>query len=232
MKTLQSTILALFIGIAGTLSAQTMLKPMDATVMDDDMTFTGVSVMLNATPERVRDALEDWAEDEYDIDFDYKGGILNRDKTMLVADEVMLDMISNKQVMLRAKIVESGDGTKMTVFSSYGPDMAIAPNGNYNSEYRGTRMFVDYFLEDFVPAYYRERVENVNASIEELEEDIEGFREDMADNEERIMELQAENRELTQNIAEAEKNLKLKRSQLGTRKAEMKDAVDKVKGDR
>ena len=214
--------------VTGATAQTTTLSPADAPVEMDDRSFTGVSVLLAASPDRVKDALEDWADDTYEIDFDYAGAFPFRDKDLLVAEDANAPLVSTNPVTLRAKIVEEGEGSRMTLFGTFGEDVGILPTGTYANEYLGLRAFADEFLEDFVPEYYRERVENVNASIEDLNEDIADFRDEIADNEEKIEELRRENVELRNNIIEAERNLEKQGVQLERREEQMEDAVEKV----
>ena len=228
MKTLLTLAAA---GVLGTAAAQTTtLSPTDAPVEMDGKAYTGVSVLLDASPDRVKDALEDWADDTYEIDFDYAGTFPFRDKDFLVAEAANAPLVSTNPVTLRAKIVGEGEGSRMTLFSTLGNDVAILPTGTYANEYRGLRTFADEFLEDFVPEYYRERVANVNATIDELNEDIADFRDEIADNEAKIEELRRENVELRNNIIEAERNLEKQGVKLERREDQMEQAVEKVMG--
>ena len=220
---------ALLLGGASAATAQTSrLAPADAPVTMDDMSYTGVSVLLAAAPDRVKGALEKWADDTYDIDFDYKGSFPTRDKDFLVAEDAMAPMVSREAVRVYAKVVEEGGGSRMTLFSTDAAGAAFAPTGASAAEYAGLRAFADEFLEDFVPEYYRERVDNVNATIEDLREDIADFRDDIADNEQEIEELREENVELRNNITEAERNLEKQGVTLEQREDEMEEAVDEV----
>ena len=212
-------------------SAQDMLEPRDATVTMDDNTYSGVTVMLAAEPDEVRDALEDYADDAYGVDFDYKGGIIGRDEEYLITKEAYdLPGFGDRPVYLRARIVESGDGSEMTLFGAYEGNVAIEPEGRYADAFVAVREMTDDFLEDFVPSYYRERVGEVEANIEDLEDDIEKFNDKIADNEDEIENLKQENEELRNNIAEAKRMLEAKGEKLDDREDDLEEAVDKVNG--
>ena len=209
------------------LSAQ-VLVPEENQVQFENKTYSGISVMLKAKPEDVKDELEDWAEDTYDVDFDYVGGLIGRNDEVLVADNENIPMISNKAITLRAEVLPVDGGSKLTMFGSYGDDMAIEPRGLYAMEYGKIQEFTQAFLEDFVPEYYRERIEKAEANVEELQDDIDDFKEEMQDNKEKIDKLQRENRELENNIATAERKLSSAKQNVNTRQMQRDKAVDKV----
>lgn len=219
--------LAVALLTAGSLCAQTRLALNDATLEVDGRAYAGTSVLLAAAPDRVKDALEDWADDAYDVDFDYKGTFPLRDKDYLVADDVRLELLGTGPSKLVARVIESGDGTLVTMYSTDPEDVGYTDATNATAV-AGTRVFLDRFVEDFVPAYYRDRVEAVEANIEELREDIDGFREDIADNEAEIEELRAENVELEENIATARRKLEAAGVRLDDREDELEEAVRAV----
>ena len=234
MKTttlLSAAALALGSLAAAGLDAQTAaLQLNDADLEVDGRPYRGTSVLLAAEPDRGKDALEDWADDEYDVDFDYKGSFPLRDKDYLVADDVRLALLGDAPSKLVARVVESGEGTMVTMYSTDLNDAGYTTTSNA-AAYNGTRMFLDRFLEDFVPEYYRERVATVESTIEELREDVDDFREQIRDNEAEIEELRAENVELEQNIETARLKLEEAGVKLDDREDELRDAVRKVNAD-
>lgn len=230
MKT--TTLLTAACALALSAAAQDALEPRDATLSMDDNTYSGVSVVLAAEPDEVRDALEDFADDAYGVDFDYKGGLLGRDEEFLITkDAYDLPAFGDRPVYLRARVVESGEGSELTLFSAYEGNVAIAPEGDYSEAFAGVRAMTDDFLEDFVPEYYRARVSDVEANITDLEKDVERFTERIADNEEEIEELKDENVELRNNITEAERMIALKGEKLDDREDDLEEAVEKVSGE-
>lgn len=233
MNTAPLTTLALAFGLATTAAAQDRLELHDADVVMDENTYAGVSVDLAATPAEVRDALEDWADDAYGVDLDYKGGILGRDKEFLITQDAHdIAPLGDRPAYLNARVVERGEGSTMTLFASYEGNVAVEPDGQYAESFAGVREMADAFLQDFVPAYYRERVTTVESSIDDLRDDIAGFRDDIRDNEDKIAKLQRENEELRANIAEAERQLEAQGETLDDRESELERAVEQVSGER
>ncbi len=216
---------------------QAMLTPGNTSLTMEGHEYDGVAVMLDAKPKEVRHALENWAGDQYDIDFDYKGGVIGRlrgseESEYLVAEDVTVPEIGEKAVTLRARVTPNGAGSELVMFASYGDDLAIGPDGEYGTEFEGVEKLTDNFLSDFVPEYYREQVAGERNEVEDVQKDLDRFKKKMADNKDEIEKLERENVELESNIASAETKLEAEKGALEEVKEEMEEATDKVDDNR
>ncbi len=176
----------------------------DQTINYDDQNQPSIKVILKPDSKTVKKAYRDWMEDNYDVDVDGIGFLKNKD--VLKVEKSKLKGISENKMDLNAKIIDKGDYTEMDIFGSFGYDLHVDPN-TYPQEYRRMKTMVYAFLNDFLPGYYEEIVENTVEKIDELEEDENDAKDQLADNRDEIEKLKKENIELTNKIKDYEGKL-------------------------
>lgn len=197
----------------------------DQMIKNDDEMQASIKVILKPDSKTVKKAYRDWMEENYNVDVDGIGFLKNKDVLKIKEEEIK--GISNNKMDLYARIVEKGDYTEMDIFGSFGYDLHLDPESS-PEEYRRTKSIIYAFLNDFLPGYYEEIVEETADQIEDLKENESDARDKMADNREEIEKLRKENEELANKIKEYESKLEKTEIQLVNQKkqkVEIKKAI-------
>ncbi len=196
----------------------------DQTIEHDDQTQPSVKVILKPDSKEVKKAYKKWMEDKQDVDVDGFGFLKNKD--ILKIEKSKLKGISDNKMDLFARIIDKGDYTEMDVFGSFGYDLHIDPVV-YPHEYRRMKAIVYAFLNDFLPGYYEEIVEDTQELIGDIQEDKSEANEKIVDNRDEIEKLKKENAELENKIKEYQDQLESAETKLTAQKEE-KQKVKKV----
>lgn len=211
-----STLLFIFISTIF-LNAQSLTVENSMTDYDEK-TYPAVTVTMNPSPDKVKEEFEDYMKDNYDVKMKGTGLFSNRD--VLYADRVDIEKISDKTLDFRAKIIERGDITELSVFGSFGYDLPISRE-RFPEEYRQLKRITVDFINEFLPDYYKDRVDETEEMLEDLVKDREKLKDDITDNEEEIEKLRKENEEnrkemeeLETKISDAESKLNLRQKSL------------------
>lgn len=223
-----SLLTALF--FVSSLNAQ-RLSVENATVNYNDEVIPAVKIIMNPAPKEVKEEFKDFMKDRYDVKMKGIGFLSNKD--VLSAESVQISPISDKEMDLRAKVVERGSDTEMYVFGKLGYDINLDYNSRYRDEYRAMKSMTVAFLNEFLPDYYQERVDETQDKLDDLQDNRNDLKEDIADNEKKISELEKEikemNSELSEtesSISETEQKLRDRRSSLQTVNQELRRAGD------
>ncbi|MFK7969942.1 MAG: hypothetical protein AB8F95_06220 [Bacteroidia bacterium] len=144
----------------------------DATVQHHEKFRPGQTISLMAEPNDVKKAWKDFLKDRYDMDVEGLGFLTNKD--ILTAEKVMLPTMHDYTLDLYAEIVPTENKgiakTQMTVFAAYGYDMYVDRH-EHREAYKEMRAMFNAFLSDFVPAFYKEKIEDMSDGISDLEKD-------------------------------------------------------------
>jgi hypothetical protein len=178
-----------------------------------------VKVILKPDSKTVKKAYKNWMEDNHDVDVDGFGFLKNKD--VLKIEKSKLNGISDNKMDLYARIIDKGDYTEMNVFGSFGYDLHLDPV-TYPHEYRRMKAIIYAFLNDFLPGYYEEIVEDTAELIGDIQEDKSDANEQMSDNRDEIEKLKKENAELTNKIKDYESKLAVAKTELDNQKEEKK----------
>lgn len=222
-KNISILILLSFLVSALNLNGQE-LAVTDQTINYDDQNQPSVKIILKPNSKTVKKAYKNWMEDKQDVDVDGFGFLKNKD--VLKIKKSNLKGISDNKMDLYAKIIDKGEYTEMDVFGSFGYDLHIDPVA-YPHEYRRMKTMVYAFLNDFLPGYYKEIVEDTQDLIGDLQEDKSDAKDELADNRKEIEKLKKENSELTNKIKEYEGKLQVAKVELVNQKEEKKK-IEKV----
>ncbi len=196
----------------------------DQTINYDDQIQPSIKVILKPNSKEVKKAYKDWMEDNQDVDVDGFGFLKNKD--VLKIEKEQIKGISDNKMDLFAKIIDKGEYTEMEVFGSFGYDLHVDPT-TYPHEYRRMKAIVYAFLNDYLPGYYNEIVEDTEELIGDLREDKSDANEKLVDNLDEIEKLKKENSELANKIKEYESKLELAKVELTNQKEE-KNKVKKI----
>ena len=198
----------------------------DGSTSYDDQNRPCIIVQLEPDTKKVKGELKDWMDDKYDIDL--KGFGFWRNKDVLKAKEHKIEEVSKNEMDFYAEIVENGKLTEMRIFGSFGYDIHISKE-KYPKEYRALRNLTLNFLNDFLPEYYGDRIEDTKEALSDLENEREDLSEDIADNKEEIIELREENVELAEEINEKDAAVKNTSGKLKTEEQKLKAINQKLK---
>ena len=212
-------ILPLFAILFSTLLSAQSLTVENGRVEYDDQNMPAIKVVMNPKPDKVKDEFRDYVKDNYDVKMKGIGFLSNKD--VLSAEGTVISRISDKEMDFRAKVVERGDATEMYVFGSFGYDIFVDPE-QYPNEYRAMKTLTVNFLNDFLPDYYKDRIDETQEMLSDLKEEREDLNDDIADNEKKIEELKKENEEKRNKLNEVEENISEAESKLNLRKDSLK----------
>ena len=204
----------------------------DAQVNHDDKRQACVKVLIDPQPKAVKKAFESFMDDRYDVNMKGIGFLSNKD--VLTAEAAKLPAISDKQLDFYARVVENGKGSEMCVFASLGYDIHITPE-DYPRRYKAMKGIVLDFLDQYLPTYYKGRIEDSREWVEDLANERENLKEDIADNKEEmedlrqeIEDLTKENQELAKQLDETKNKLLKAGEQLDERKEKLNTANQKL----
>lgn len=174
-------------------------------IQHNDKQRDAILAEIEPTKKTVKNAWKNYLKDNYDIKL--KGFGLFSNKDVLYAEDIKLNMLSDKRINLYTKFEETENSTKMIVFASFGYDIYFSSIG-YSSEFSKMRKLTSNFLKNYLPKYYQNEINNTKEVKEELEEKIAENKEDISDREEEINKLKEEilslENELKENSKKAE----------------------------
>jgi len=208
------TAIALILISTLTINAQNLTVE-NATVNIEDKQVPAVKVVMSPAPDKVKDAFRDYINDKHDVKMKGIGFLSNKD--VLTAEAVQIPAITSNNMDFKAKIVENGDNTEMYVIGTLGYDINISPD-NYRMEYRAMKNITVNFLNEFLPEYYQERVDETQDMLSDLRDDRNDLRDDLADNKEEIADLEKKNRELNAELTSTETKIKEAEMKLDNRR--------------
>lgn len=210
------------------------VKIMEDQANYDESSYTAFSIYLEPGTKAVKKELKDYMDDQHDVRMKGIGFLTNKD--VLYAKGVNIESISNKKMDFYAKVVEEGDRTKLSFFGAYGYDVTIDPTVDYQA-YNNLRKTMIGFVNDYLPGYYTEQIEDAQEVVEDLKDDTADLKDDIADNKEDIKEkfaeiedLRKENKDLTDELKETSQKLMTREQELNDAKLELERINAQIKG--
>jgi len=199
----------------------------DGMVTYEDEEIKTIDVLLNPKVETIKDKFDDWMDDNYEVNLDGKK-LLFFNKEYMSANGVNVPQISSKKIDLLVKVDESNnENTLLQVFASFGYDNWITEE-DHPYEYAALRGIVIDFVQDYLPEYYFNKIQDTEEEIAKIKDKKEKLSEDMADNDEEITKLLKENRDLMDKIKSNQDRLKKAKQKLNTRNSEYKTIKKKI----
>ena len=191
-----------------------------------------IEIKLEPEPKAIKKAWKDYIKDNHDVKLKGFGFLTNKD--LLEAEEVDFPAISDKTMNFYTHFSEAGGQTKMEIFASLGHDIYI-DSRDYPNAYRSMRQIANRFIQQYLPDYYLNRVQNTEEELEDLQSEIEDLEDDIADNKDDIEEnlqeiedLRAENENLSKELDEKEDRLEQLMSMLEARRDKLQKVKKKV----
>lgn len=206
-------------------NAQT-LSVENASVNHEDKNIPAVKVVMNPAPKEVKNQFKDFIKDKYDVKMKGIGFLSNKD--VLSAENVQLNGVSDNNMDFYAKVVERGNETEMYVFGKLGYDIYLAPQTVRQEEYRSMKNVTIDFLNQFLPEYYQDRVDQTQDLLSDLEEERKDLKEDISDNLEKISELENEISGWEIELKETEEKINLATEKLDNRKNSLQTVNEKL----
>ena len=189
MKNFIYTILFLFIGFSSLQLTAQRLSISDVATVYENIERTSIEVMMEPGPDLIKDQFSDWMKKELDVKLKGYGFLTNKD--VLIAEKIKIPAISGKQMDFYVQVIEEGENSKMSVFASYGYDIHITPE-SHPVAYRSMKGVVLDFLDDFLPNWYMNRIEESREVVSDLENERSKLEEEIANNLNEIDELREE----------------------------------------
>ncbi len=168
-------------------------------------TRPALQVILEPTPDEVKDAWEDYMKDEYDVKL--KGTGLFANKDVLRAEEVTIKEVSPNAMNFYTRVIEKGKNTEMSVFAEFGYDLYISKE-KYPEPYAKIKSMVDGFLNTYLPKYYQEKLEESQEIFQDLDKDVSKLSDDISDHQKEIEKLTKEMEDMESELASKQKKLK------------------------
>ncbi len=187
--------------------------------------YPSYSIYIEPDSKATKKELKDFFKDRYDVKLKGIGFLSNKD--VLYAEEIRINSISDKKMDFFAKVIEEGNRTKISFFGAYGYSIPVSPDENYQ-DYSNLRSTMIAFIDDYLPGYYTEQVQDVNDVVEDYREEKADLKDDIADNKddiqkklEEIEKLRAENEELTEELSKTSSKLMDSEEELQKVKSEL-----------
>jgi len=142
------------------------LEVSDAAIVHEELERSCIKVLMEPGTKTVKDHISDWMKDKHDVRLKGFGFLANSD--VLTAEEVRIPDISIKQMDFYVRVVENGDYSELCVFGSFGYNIHITPE-NYPAEYDEIKRLVFNFIDDFLPLWYQNQIDEREDVIADLE---------------------------------------------------------------
>lgn len=188
------------------------------TVKMDKQNYQAIQAEVQPEMDVLKDAFETWLRKERDVNLKKKGLFGGGD--MLIGEAVTVPAISDKQMDLYIQFDKRGKATELSLFGRFGYDLPIS-SANYPTEFQSMEDLVSAFLNDYLPRYYRERMEVASAGLEKLQDEAEKMEKKRSSNEAEIRKLQKENEELRKNLSENDQKRTAQQLLLRERESEL-----------
>lgn len=184
-----------------------------------------IEVVIEPNPDEVKDAWEDYMKDNYDVKM--KGNGLFTNKDVLRAEQVKINIISNKELDFYTRIVKEAERTKMCVFGSFGYDIPISKK-EYPNEFEAMEAMTKRFLKDYLPNYYEEWIDHAQDKLADLEDDRKDMNKKMEKNIKEIEKLTQENEELKEKLSKNNSSIIETTSKLALKKQTYSEVTSRL----
>lgn len=220
----RSVVLFMFLLSIGVLQAQ-VLNISNKIIVHDSKERNAIKVLIAPESKSVKKSFKDFMDDTHNIDIEGISFLKNKD--VLYTEPTIINPISSEVMRLYAKVVEENGQTAMYVFGQLGSNEQITPYGHY-TEFGAMKNLTVDFLNDLLPDYYKDIVEDQRDAISDLEEDRDDMRKKISKNKDKIAELQKENEELEQQLVQNKTKLEEGVETLSEKKATLKKVNSKL----
>lgn len=196
-------ILSILITVLVPLHAQSVL-PEEGSVMHNDGPRPALVVDADPSPKALKKAWSDYLDDHYDIKM--KGIGLFSNKDILDAEQVHVQQLESSPVDIFTQVLKNGNGAEMKFFIRRSNDIYISRE-LYPEEFAAMKEMLRGFLDEYLPTYHHELVDESYDEIEDIKKDIER-------NESALEEMQQELKKHRQKLEEARQVLETRTKRL------------------
>ncbi len=207
---------ALFFCIAGAIVAQSYVEETSTTF--DKRSMSAVMVRIDAPRDVVEDKWDEFWDDKYDVDIDKKDK--DRNQITMVAEQVSIPAVSDKNFDLMTKVADSGDGSTVYMGVSFGYDVE-ASNTQYTSSYQAAKAIMRDFQTYFYDKYFGDQLAELNDELKDVRDDREDASEDQQKSKKKIEKWQKK-------IADYEEKIQDERDDIGEEIVTEQDKAEKV----
>lgn len=216
-----------FIVLLSVLTGAQTLSVENTSVNHEDKNIPAVKVIMSPAPKEVKNQFKDFIKDNYDVKMKGIGFLSNKD--VLSAENILLKGISENNMDFYTKVIEKGDETEMYVFGKLGYDIYLAPQTPRQGEYRAMKNLTIDFLNQFLPEYYQDRIDQTQDMLSDLKDNQKDLKEDISDNQDKISKLEDEISEWKTELKENEKKINAATKKLNNRKNSLQTVNEKLR---
>ncbi len=202
----------------------------DGFILYEEDKVQTIDITLEPEVDLIKDRFESWLKNNYDINLNDKK-LLFFDKKYMTANGVVIPKISATKLDLKFKVDETKKGmTKIKAFASLGYDNWLNEN-KYPAEFMAFRDVVYEFVENAIPKYYLNQVEQSKAQLAELQEEGQNLQADLEKVRNKIDKLQKENDELLIQIRNNQDKINITQARINFRSKEYYNVKKKLNND-
>lgn len=217
MKYIITLTLFLFANMITSALAQKLIVS-DTTIQHDGLERACIIVLMDPDVKTIKGQVQNWLRSEHKVRLKGFGFLANAD--VLTAEKVRLSRISAKQMDFFVRVLQRGDYSEMCVFASLGYNIHITPE-DYPSEYGEMKKLVFDFLDDFLPSWYQEQIEETQKLIEDLQKEQSKLTANIARNDKEIEKLTKQNNGMHEELGKIKTGLQKNAEILGTQKEKL-----------
>jgi len=223
-RCLNYVLIVIILAITSTIYGQT-LNISNTTIFDDSKERSAIKVAIAPETKSVKKAFKNFMDDRYNVSIEGIGFLKNKD--VLYTEPMIISPISPEVMKLYNKVVKENGQTVMYVYGQLGYNNQITPYANA-TEYAALKDLTVEFLNDLLPDYYKEIVEEQREEIVDLEDDRDDMQKQISKNKDEIAKLQKENEELEQKLVVNETKIEQNVDELAKKKATLKKVNSKL----
>ncbi len=194
------------------------IVPQDAKVIHDKVSKPCLSIVVDPSTDELKDAWEDYLAKNHSLKLKGTGFLTNKD--VLTAKGVVVTDVSLKTMDFYSEIIEVEGKTSMKLFAAFGYDIYIN-NADYPTEYAALKKIMTTFLNQYIPAYYNDKIELHTKEVSGLTKDqgklnksIEKNKKNIDKMTSKIEKMTSENEKSDKKLEEVETKLKAEKEKL------------------
>lgn len=202
------------------------LQPVDATISYDGKSRPCLFIKVDPEAKTLKEEWNDFLKDNYDLKLKGIGFLANKD--LMSRKEVIVDEISTNAMNFYTEIIEGETGSEMRVFASFGYDIYI--DASMQKEYAALRSMMVTFLNDYIPNYYQEIIDDTEKVVSNLSKDESKLKKSIAKDSKKITKLKSEIESLTEEVSENNSELEEVQKKLMNRREKLSKYKGKLSG--
>jgi len=142
--------------------------PQDEKVVHDKVSKSCLAVLVDPSSDELKDAWVEYLAKNHSLKLKGTGFLTNKD--VLTAKGVVVTDVSLKTMDFYTEIIEVEGKTSMKLFAAFGYDIYINDT-DYPAEYAALKKIMTTFLNQYIPAYYNDKLEFHTKEVSGLTKD-------------------------------------------------------------